>query len=198
MRKKITFPKPIIVASIFSLLLIIYISSARPVSADDTNGFQLSIRENGKVHLPDVDFQRDWTALGTWAIAADEGTVGAEGFHTVYTQPKSVTAFRKTGEFPDGTILIKELYEAITNEMTTGTVSRASKITGWFVMVKDLNNRYPDNQSWGDGWAWAQFDSSDRKNSISTNYKDDCLSCHEPVKNSDWVYVEGYPILRND
>jgi len=181
-----------------SVLIVTFTLSLKSAPAEPQDGFALSVDKKGQIHLPNVDFRRDWTALGTWAIVAEEGTQGSEGFHTVYTQPKSVTAFRKTGKFPDGTILIKELYEAITQEMTTGTVSRVKEITGWFVMVKDANGRFPNNPSWGDGWAWAQFDVDDRTNSISTNYKEDCLGCHEPAIDSDGLYVEGYPVLKRN
>ena len=197
MKNEYRFLKFLTTAGLVSLLTVTAALSVKSVLAEPQDGFTLSVDENGNIHLPNVDFQRDWTALGTWAIAAEEGTQGSEGFHTVYTQPQSVTSFRKTGKFPNGTILIKELYEAITEEMTTGTVSRVKETTGWFVMIKDTNGRFPNNPSWGDGWAWAQFDADDKKSSTSSNYKDDCLSCHEPAKNTDWVYLEGYPVLSN-
>jgi len=46
------------------------------------------------------------------------------------------------------------------------------------------------------GWGWALFDGKDRTKTKTTDYKADCLACHVPVKNSDWVYVNGYPVLR--
>ncbi len=198
MKTKHIFSTPLTAASLLALLIVTVFFSTQTGLADEQDAFQLSVDQNGRIHLPEVDFRRDWTALGTWAIAAEEGVQGSEGFHTVYTQSESVTAFRKTGEFPDGTILIKELYKAVTEEMTTGTVSRVAETTGWFVMVKDSKGRYPNNPSWGDGWGWAQFDATDRENSISADYKEDCISCHEPAKNSDWLYLEGYPILASD
>ncbi len=196
MKNDYRFFKFITVASMVSLLTVTFVLSVKSVLAESQHALELSVDEKGNIRLPNVDFQRDWTALGTWAIAAEEGAPGSEDFHTVYTQPKSVTAFRKSGNFPDGTIIIKELYEAITEEMTTGKVSRIKETTGWFIMVKDTKARFPDNPAWGDGWAWAQFDAGDRKNSTSSNYKDDCLSCHEPAKNTDWIYLEGYPVLK--
>jgi hypothetical protein len=30
----------------------------------------------------------------------------------------------------------------------------------------------------------------------STDYKTDCLSCHLPAEASDWIYVQGYPSLK--
>ena len=44
--------------------------------------------------------------------------------------------------------------------MTTGTVSHAETLKGWFVMMKDSNGRYASNKLWGDGWGWAWFDAA--------------------------------------
>jgi len=30
---------------------------------------------------------------------------------------------------------------------------------------------------------------------VATDYKKDCLGCHIPAKATDWVYVQGYPVL---
>jgi hypothetical protein len=35
--------------------------------------------------------------------------------------------------------------------MTTGTVSSAGTLAGWFVMVKDNVGRFSGNKLWGDG-----------------------------------------------
>jgi len=143
-----------------------------------------------------MDFILQWMTKAQFAcVAAEEGTQGSEGIHTVYTQPGTVEAFRKTGKFPDGAILIKELFSTTTEEMTTGTVSRADKTSGWFVMIKDATNRYPDNKLWGAGWGWAYFDAKDRINTTTTDYQANCLGCHVPVEDQDWVYVQGYPVL---
>lgn len=164
--------------------------------AANPDGFQIAVNDKGAIRLPEVDYRKDWVSLGAWAVAAEEGTQGSEGIHTVYTQPGTVEAFRKTGKFPDGAILIKELFSTTTDEMTTGTVSRANDTSGWFVMIKDSTNRYPDNKLWGAGWGWAYFDAKDRINTTTTDYEADCLGCHVPVEDQDWVYVQGYPVLR--
>lgn len=154
-----------------------------------------AVDSTGKIRLPTVDYRKDWVALGSWAVAADPGTQGSQGLHVVYTQPESVAAYRKTGKFPDGAILIKELFGTKTDAMTTGTISRAAKTAGWFVMVKDSANRFPGNKLWGDGWGWAYFDAKDRARTKSTDYKADCKGCHVPAQKNDWVYIEGYPVL---
>ena len=98
--------------------------------------------------------------------------------------------------FRDGAVLVKEVFQAQTASMTTGTVSRADTLQGWFVMVKDAKGRYPSNKLWGDGWGWAWFDAANPLKTTSTDYKKDCLACHVPAQASDWVYVDGYPPLQ--
>jgi hypothetical protein len=29
-----------------------------------------------------------------------------------------------------------------------------------------------------------------------TDYGTDCLSCHLPAEGSDWIYIQGYPSLK--
>jgi hypothetical protein len=81
--------------------------------------------------------------------------------------------------------------------MTTGTVSRADALKGWFVMVKDGTNRYPRNALWGDGWGWSWFDADNSTKTTSTDYRLNCKSCHVPAHATDWIYVDGYPPLKH-
>jgi hypothetical protein len=106
-----------------------------------------------------------------------------------------VEAYRSHGKFPDGAVLVKEVYAAATGSMTTGTVSHVETLKGWFVMMKDGRGRHPDNKLWGDGWGWSWFDAANPTKTTSTDYKTNCLSCHIPAHGSDWVYVDGYAPL---
>ncbi|HEY2757001.1 MAG TPA: cytochrome P460 family protein, partial [Pseudolabrys sp.] len=95
----------------------------------------------GNLRVP-ADYRTLYQALGTWAIAADSGQ-GSKEIHAVYASPGAIDAYRKTGHFPDGAVLVKEVFETSTNEMTTGTVSHADKLKGWFVMVRDSKGTHP-------------------------------------------------------
>jgi len=148
----------------------------------------------GHLHVPD-DYRTTYQLLGSWAIAADEGK-GSKEVHVVYASPGTIDAYRKTRRFPDGAVLIKEVFKSATAEMTTGTVSRADVLKGWFVMMKDTANRHPDSALWGDGWGWSWFDAGDRSKTTTTNYSEQCQGCHVPAQASDWVYVDGYPPLK--
>ena len=155
--------------------------------------FETIVSKDGSMSLPKVDFRADWTMLGAWSIDGEEG---AEGMHVVYTQPNVAKVFRNSGTFPDGAVLVKELLDTKTDSMTTGTVSWGTDPSGWFMMVKDSQNRFPDNQLWGNGWGWSFFKSDNREVATTKNYKFECKSCHIPAKNTDWIYIQGYPVLK--
>ena len=147
----------------------------------------------GNLHVPH-SYRSTYQFLGSWAVGSDQGQ-GSKELHVVYASPGTVTAYRRDGRFPDGTVLVKEVFQAVTGGLTTGTVSHAGTLKGWFVMVKDSNGRYAGNKLWGDGWGWSWFDAANPSKTTSTDYKADCQSCHVPARGSDWVYVRGYPPL---
>jgi hypothetical protein len=149
---------------------------------------------NGNLHVPEA-YRTTYQALGTWAVAAGRGK-GSKELHVVYASPGTITAYRESGHFPDGAVLVKEVFDATTGKMKTGTVSRAELLKGWFVMMKDSKGRYAGNKLWGDGWGWSWFDAANASKTTSTDYKTDCQPCHVPARASDWIYVVGYPPLR--
>ena len=63
-------------------------------------------------------------------------------------------------------------------------------------MVKDGNDSQAGRSPlWGDGWGWAFYEGTETRKTVTTDYRDDCLACHEPVRGQDLVYVQGYPVL---
>jgi hypothetical protein len=149
---------------------------------------------NGNLRVP-VDYRTAYQFLGSWAVATDQGQ-GSKEIHVVYASPGTISAYRKSGRFPDGSVLVKEVFEATTGAMTTGNVSHVKILKGWFVMMKDSKNSHPDNKLWGDGWGWSWFDAAAPSKTTSTNYKVDCQTCHVLARASDWIYVQGYPALK--
>jgi hypothetical protein len=98
----------------------------------------------GNLHVPD-GYRTTYEFLGSWAVAADQGP-GSKELHVVYASPGTITDYRTAGRFPDGTVLVKEVFETTTGQLTTGTVSTAGRLKGWFVMMKDGTGRYPGNK----------------------------------------------------
>jgi len=185
---------PISAAGILAMVALTAHGQMHKVAMDDRPKVEPVVDASGTMHVPD-DYRTVYQLLGSWAVAADQER-GLKELHVVYASPGTITAYRDTGRFPDGAVLVKEVFQAATKEMTTGTVSRAETLKGWFVMVKDSNGSYAGNKLWGDGWGWSWFDVGNPSKTTSTDYKSNCKSCHVPARVSDWVYVDGYPPLK--
>jgi hypothetical protein len=172
------------------------LSSIQPLAgaAEQTRPPAAVVDATGNMHVP-PDYREKYEFLGAWAIAADKPP-GSKQLHVVYASPGTIEAYRKLGHFPDGAVLIKEVHSADTSGMTTGNVSRAQDLQGWFVLVKDSKGSHPGNKLWGDGWGWSWFDAVNPSKTTSTDYKKDCLACHVPAQATDWIYIQGYPPLR--
>lgn len=149
------------------------------------------------LQVPDADYRRDWVLLGSFSVLADDPKAGAKELHVVYTQRENVDAYRKSGAFPDGAVLVKDVFATSTEALTTGTSSYANALSGRFILVKDQANKYAGSSPlWGDGWGWAFYEGAETRKTVTTDYRHDCLGCHEPVRNQDLIYIQGYPILK--
>jgi hypothetical protein len=146
----------------------------------------------GALRVP-ANYRTAYEYLGSWSVAGDDK--GAKEMHIVFASPGAIESYRGAGHFADEAVLVKEVLEATTSEMTTGTVSHPTTLKGWFVMVRDSANTHPGNPLWGDGWGWSWFDADKPTKTTSTDYKTDCQSCHIPAQATDWIYVGGYGVL---
>src|SRR5499427_4454665 len=91
-----------------------------------------AVDSNGNMHVP-ANYRREYEYLGSWAVAADQGQ-GSKDLHVVYASRGAAETYKAGGHFPEGTVLVKEVFQAATAPMTTGTVSHADALKGWFVM----------------------------------------------------------------
>jgi hypothetical protein len=158
-----------------------------------TKTYATYVNKTGEIRLPE-NYRPQWGHLGSWAV--NDAKAPGYGFHDVYTQPEVVEAFRETGQFPDGAVLIKEVRKLNSRTLTTGPAIWAGDTAVWFVMIKDIKGRFKGNANWGEGWGWALFEAGNRNINTSKGYLESCLPCHVPVKQTDWVYIEGYPTLK--
>jgi Cytochrome P460 len=185
---------PIAVGGVSVMLAVAAVGQIRSTAPSGGLKVEAVVDATGNLRVPD-DYRSTYQFLGSWAVASDQGR-GSKDLHVVYASPGTVAAYRKSGRFPDGTTLVKEVLQTVTTDMTTGTVSRAGSLQGWFVMVKDGDGRHAGNKLWGDGWGWSWFGAANPSKTTSIDYKTNCLSCHVPARESDWVYVDGYPPLK--
>ena len=188
--------KIVIVVGLLSLFVVSVAAFGQTGTTAATNDpkTEAVVDASGNLRVPE-DYRAVYQFLGSWAVAADQGQ-GSKEIHVVYASPDTIAAYRKDGRFPDGSVLVKEVFETTTAAMTTGTVSHAQKLKGWFVMVKDSKNSHPGNRLWGEGWGWSWFDAANPVKTTSKDFRADCLGCHIPAKATDWIYVSGYPGLK--
>ena len=172
-----------------STMLLFFATGSVAIAKDKS--FSPHVDSKGNIQFP-KGFRTSMVHLGSWFVPEGD----ASGFHDVYTEKESVVVFRKTGKFPDGATLVKELRASSAGTYSTGSgVTYSTTIKQWFVMIKDTSNRFTDNPLWGNGWGWALFKTDSLDKNSASDYKMDCLGCHVPAKDKDWIYTEAYPML---
>ena len=144
----------------------------------------------GNIRKP-ADYRDRYQMLGVYTVLDPKGNE----MHYTYASPGTAEFYRKNKRFADGTVLVKEVLATSHARLTTGDAHWAEGTKVWFVVIKDEKGRFPGNPLWGDGWGWALFRSDAPDTQIATDFKKDCLGCHIPAQETDWVYVKGYPVL---
>jgi len=159
-------------------------------NSSNFNGLDL-VDKDGNIRRP-ADVRDTYQALGTFSVVDLNGDTE---LHYTYASPGTAEYYRKNGKFAEGTVLVKEVFATDHGQMTTGEAHWASGTKVWFVMIKD--EKGSGNPLWGYGWRWALFKSDAPDKQVSTDFKKDCRGCHVPAKATEWVYVQGYPVLKS-
>lgn len=184
---------------VLAVVIALSYQEVKPQGATSFGGFDL-VDEKGNIRKP-ADVRDLYQLLGAYAVVeptsmVDPGSKSeSDEMHITYASHGTAEYYRKNGKFADGTVLVKEVLGTDHARLTTGNAHWAKEVKQWFVMIKDEKNRYPKNPLWGDGWGWALFKSDAPEKQVATDYKKDCLGCHIPASSTDWIYVDGYPVL---
>ena len=114
----------------------------------------LQLTTDGQLKLPQGIHSRVFIGSLLTPNGLNDGKAGFPEFHILYTQPDAYQVYRKTGEFPEGTSLLKELQ--LTQPGTYADNSRVEASGhGYFrkkgnsvdISVKD-NKRFKDTNGW--------------------------------------------------
>jgi Cytochrome P460 len=146
--------KSVLRSCILTLLVAASVGAYAQMRTTERTGAQNGggvVDAEGNLRVP-ADYRTAYQFLGLWAVANDKGN-GSKEIHVVFASPGTVAAYQKDGHFADGSVLVKEVFETATGEMTTGLVSHPRELKGWFVMVRVSENSHPGNKLWGDGWG---------------------------------------------
>ena len=149
---------------------------------------------DGKLKLPTG--YREWVYVGTPLTPNDlnGGEAPFPEFHAVYIDPESFTQFKKTGEFRDGTVLVKDLVGVGTKEAPSGKGYFMGDFNGMDVSIKD-SKRFKDEPG---KWGYFTFGHKPplRKEAVMNNAAA-CNACHQNNATLDWVFTKYYPVLRD-
>ena len=140
---------------------------------------------------------REWVFVGE-PVTPNElngGNAPFPEFHSVYIDPKSFAHYAETGEFPDGTILVKELASVGSKEAVSGKGFFMGDFIGLEATVKSAEH-YPDEPG---NWAYFSFSNpgGELKPSATAFPSASCNACHEGSAADDFVFTQYYPVLRD-
>jgi hypothetical protein len=102
---------------LFVILVLVILAPPHPVrsqNAKSFNGFDL-VDKSGNIRKP-ADYRDLYQFLGTYTVLDPEGNQ----MHVTYASPGTAEYYRKNGKFPDGAVLVKEIFGTEHAALTTG------------------------------------------------------------------------------
>ncbi len=138
---------------------------------------------------------RKWPYVGTPLTPNDmnDGKAAFPEFHNVYVDPTAFDSYEKTGEFPDGTVVIKELLSVGTKKASSGKGYFMGEFTGLEVSIKD-KSRFKDEPG---NWAFFSFGHEyPLAATAAPQPAANCAACHGNLADEDYVFTQYYPVLR--
>jgi hypothetical protein len=153
-----------------------------PVAAADPPAY------SPQVGLRFPEDYREWIFLsaGLDMSYSQQGMPGHSMFDNVFAEPRAYQAFRKTGTWPDGTVLVLEVRAAASK----GSINarghyQAGDVMGVEAHVKDTHFK--------GGWGFFAFDGKGPAQALPGDR--DCYSCHAQHAAVDTTFVQFYPTL---
>lgn len=137
---------------------------------------------------------REWIFVGAPVTPNDmnDGKAAFPEFHNVYIDPLSFSAYKRSGEFPEGTVILKELVSVGSKSMDSGAGYFQGEFVSLEAMVKDTK-RFKEEPG---GWAFFRFGEAPNYKPTGSRMKtESCNSCHAGA-NQDYVFTDTYPVLR--
>ena len=156
---------------------------------------------NGRLQLP-TGYRR-WVFVGAPLTpnGLNNGKAGFPEYHHVYVEEKNLDVYLKTGSFPEGTVIVKELTRVLDPTFPDGSRTEPSgrgyfngEFNGMDVTVKD-SKRFANTNGWGFfnfGHHPLPYAESAKEASAA-----ECAGCHAAfVAKTDMTWVQFYPMLR--
>ena len=172
---------------------------SQPASAQMSHSEGATFNAAGETSIPE-NF-REWIFIGAPLTphGLNGGAAGFPEFHHVYIEPAAYEEYKKTGHFPEGTTIVKELvllqeghYEDGSRDEASGRGFFAKSFAGIDMMVKD-SKRFPESN----GWGFFNFGhhAPPYAEKAAAAPAENCSGCHEANATYDMVFTTFYPIL---
>ena len=192
----------------------LFLVSAKPVAVAQAQQSSVVFNADGTVQVP-TGF-RKWVFVG--APLTPEGlndgkyNCNAGGtnctksnfpeYHHVYIEQKNVDAYLKTGEFPEGTVIVKELTRVLNPTFPDSSRKEPSgrgyfngEYNGIDETVKD-SKRFAKTNGWGFftfGHHPLPYEKTSAERPVT-----ECAGCHiANVAATDMTWIQFYPLLRD-
>lgn len=154
----------------------------------------------GELQLPEGF--REWVFIGAPLTphGLNNGKAGFPEYHHVYVNPDAYAVYQRTGEFPDGTVIAKELVLLQKGDFKDGSKNApsgrgyfAGEFQGMDVMVKD-RTRFKD----GNDWGFFNFGhhAPPYVATAKAQPAENCSGCHAANAGKGMVFKTYYPVLR--
>jgi hypothetical protein len=133
----------------FLILASALVLLTQPSNAQMTPQAAAQWNDKGELLRP-VNY-REWIYVGTPLTPNDmnDGKAAFPEFHNVYIDPASWAAYKKTGEFPDGTVVVKELVSVGSKTASSGKGYFQGEFIGLEASVKSADKHAKEPGHWG-------------------------------------------------
>jgi hypothetical protein len=147
---------------------------------------------------------RQWVFVGAPLTphALNDGAAPFPEFHNVYVEPSAFKHFAETGEWAEGTQIVKELtlvYQNDNDELgatfeVSGHGYQQGEFSGLELTVKDTA-RFPEMAG---GWAYFSFghNAPPYAETATAFAAESCNACHDANADTDFVFTQFYPVLK--
>jgi len=186
-----------ITSVLFTGLLGGMITPAQAATTCQSSTHKSCAKFNSKSELIRPTGYREWIYVGAPLTPnhLNNGKAAFPEFHNVYIDPASWTAWKKSGKFRDGTVIVKELVSVGSKKTFSGNGYFMGEYLGLEAMVKS-KKRFPKAAG---NWGFFRFTNEDfkgLKTVAGVLPESACLSCHTPNAQQDNVFIQHYPVLR--
>jgi hypothetical protein len=148
---------------------------------------QPKFTSDGKLEIP-ANY-REWVYLSSGlGMTYPEERASAKNFTNVYAEPTAYREFRKTGKWPEGTMLAMEVRKGETKGSINIDGNFQGALLATEVTVKD-NSRFKK-----DGWEYFAFGPT-ATTAAGIGEKGGCNACHNKNAAVENTFVQFYPTL---